>query len=134
MPNTRTDPDGFRFYTQSYSNIAAGQTIAAQVKYTKTDSNPSVSSAPQPTSESNNLFWLIALIVLGLTALLGFFILQQRSREMRPIASPASKKKRRDARRGGAATATIFCTQCGHALGPEDNFCPKCGTKRRVMV
>ena len=138
-PNTRTDTDGFKYFSYVFSNIAAGQTITAQAKYTKTDPNPSVQSAPQPTpalvpiaapttNDSNTLFLLIALVALGVTAILGFFLLQQRARDRRPVANVGSNK-----RRGGASTATVFCTQCGRTLGPEDNFCPKCGAKQRAQ-
>ena len=30
----------------------------------------------------------------------------------------------------GEAFADAFCTQCGHAFGPNDRFCAKCGNKR----
>ena len=144
MQTTRTDADGFKYFSYAFTNIAAGQTISVQAKYTKTDPNPSVQNAPQPTpalvpaaapttNDSNNLFLLIALVALGVTAILGFFLLQQRSQDRRPVANVGSRKPRRDKRRGGAATATVFCTQCGRTLGPEDNFCPKCGTPRRVQ-
>ncbi|MEW5719396.1 MAG: zinc ribbon domain-containing protein, partial [Chloroflexota bacterium] len=145
-PTTRTDPDGFKYFSYTFSNLAAGQTITAQAKYTKTDPNPSVQSAPQPTlapstfaqgaptpTTSNDLFLLIALVAVGITAILGFFLLQQRAHDRRPVANAGSGKRRRDKRRGGAATATVFCTQCGRALGPEDNFCPKCGAPRRAQ-
>jgi len=133
--NTRTDPDGFKYSSYALSNIAAGQTIAVQAKYTKTDPNPSRSPQSAPTtapavSASSNLFFLIALVVLGLTALLGFFVLQQRSQGTRLDAGV--NKPRRDKRRAGGSAPAAFCAQCGHALGPEDNFCPRCGTKRRV--
>ena len=143
---TRTDADGLKYFSYAFTNIAAGQTITAQAKYTKTDPNPSVQSAPQPTSApstvaqgapttntSNDLFLLIALVAVGVTAILGFFLLQQRSQDRRLVANVGSNKPRRDKRHGGAATATVFCTQCGRALGPEDNFCPQCGAKRRVQ-
>jgi hypothetical protein len=141
---TRTDADGFKYFSYAFTNITAGQTIIAQAKYTKSDPNPSVQSAPQPTpalvpvaapttNDSNNLFLLIALVALGVAAILGFFLLQQRSQDRRLVANVGSNKPRRDKRHGGAATATVFCTQCGRALGPEDNFCPKCGTKRRAQ-
>jgi uncharacterized iron-regulated membrane protein len=83
---------------------------------------------------------LIALVALGITAILGFFVWQQRAPDRRRSANAGSPKRRRDKRRGGAVAATVltgrfamFCTQCGHALGSDDNFCPKCGTRRRVQ-
>ena len=143
---TRTDPDGFKYFSYAFSNIAAGQTITAQVKYTKTDPNPSAQSAPQATrvpstfaqgaptpTTSNDLFLLLALVAVGVATILGFFLWQQRAHDRRPGANVGSSKRRRDKRRGSAATATVFCTQCGHALGSEDNFCPQCGTPRRAQ-
>jgi len=145
--SARTDADGFKYFTNQYSNVAAGQTIAAQVKYTKTDPNPSAQNLPQPTprptaapapapaSSTNNLFLLVGLVALGLVAVLGFFIWQQRARPARAVVGAASHERRRDRRHGGASAPTIsaFCTQCGKPMGPDDNFCPKCGTKRRVV-
>ncbi len=141
-PTTRTDSDGFKYFSYAFSNLAAGQTITAQAKYTKTDPNPSAQSAPPAASApvaaptpttSNDLFLLIALVALGITAILGFFLLQQRAQDRGVVANAGSSKRRRDKRRGGAATAAVFCTQCGRALGPEDNFCPKCGAPRRAQ-
>jgi hypothetical protein len=141
---TRTDSDGFKYFVQTYSNLAASQTLTAQVRYTKSDPNPSVQSVPPPTpalvpaaapttGTSYDLFLLIALVALGITAILGFFVWQQRAPDRRRSANAGSPKRRRDKRRGGAVAATVFCTQCGHALGSDDNFCPKCGTRRRVQ-
>jgi len=137
-PNTRTDSDGFKYFSYAFSNIAAGQTITAQAKYTKSDPNPSVQPQAAPTvvpaaSESNNRFGLLALVALGLTAILGFFWLRRRSPATRPAANVMSRKARRGKRPAGLTTAAVFCTQCGHPLRLEDNFCPKCGTKRRVQ-
>jgi rubrerythrin len=73
------------------------------------------------------------LVALGLTAILGFFWLRRRSPATRPAANVMSRKARRGKRPAGVTTAAVFCTQCGHPLRLEDNFCPKCGTKRRVQ-
>jgi hypothetical protein len=139
--SSRSDSDGFKYFSSQYSNITAGQTITAQVKYTKTDPNPSVLPTPAsslatsstPTSTASATFLLVALVVMGLAAVLGFFAWQQRARE-EPLATKMTPRQyRRNKRRARPAvsSASVFCTQCGRALGPEDNFCPKCGTKRR---
>ncbi|MCI0478738.1 MAG: zinc-ribbon domain-containing protein, partial [Anaerolineales bacterium] len=132
----RTDSDGFKYFVQTYSNAVAEQTLTAQIKYTKTDPNPSVSAQPAPApvaaSESNNWFLLIALVALGLAVLLGFILLQQRALATRPAAPTGSKNRKRGKHRAGAAAA-IFCTQCGRALGANENFCPQCGAKRRAQ-
>lgn len=143
---TRTAADGFKYSTLQFSNIAAGQTISAQAKYTKTDPNPSVQpqTAPPPapatapvtaTDSSTNLFVLAGLVSLGLAAIVGFFLWQQRSREIETTAPQRTAKQfQRERRRArGNSSASVFCTQCGHSLGADDNFCPKCGTKRRAV-
>lgn len=136
---TRTDANGFKYYTLQYANVAAGQTITAQVKYTKSDPNPSVQFIPTPVpipaqtpaspSVWDNLFVIIAIVLLGLVAVLGFFTWQQRLRETYPALRAPSRRRARRAPED-AAGASGFCTQCGRALGPDDNFCPRCGRKR----
>jgi len=141
---TRSDPSGFKYFVAQYSNIAAAQAITTQVKYTKPDPNPSVpptpelepAAAPTPSPAPgawSNAFMLVTVVVLGLLIVLGFFVLQQRSRDISSAAQMAPRSSRRSARRAeSTASATAFCTQCGRALGPEDNFCARCGTQRRV--
>ncbi len=141
--NTRTGADGFKYFTYSFTNAAAGQVITAQAKYTKTDPNPSVQNQPaQPPApvatpatdnSSNNLILLAGLVTLGLAAILGFFFWQQRSRETDASAPRKSSKqfqRERRRARGTEKTASAFCTQCGNALSADDNFCPKCGASR----
>ncbi len=139
---------GFNYYSTQLSNVTAGQVVSAQVKYTKSDPNPSVSntpasstapaSAPAPAAASNsfsNIYLIAALVVLGLLAVLGFFMLQQRSREGAMVFASGSKGGRSAGARAKGVRRTsgsVFCTQCGHALGGTDNFCPKCGARRRA--
>jgi hypothetical protein len=142
-PNTRSE-NGFTYFDSSIGNVTAGQVISAKIKYTKTDPSPSVSPAAAPASVPStpvtttsspwgNTFLIVAIVVLGLTAVLGFFMLQQqRSRRLAPATSN-SRNGRRVAR--GARPASlggVFCTQCGRPLGRDDNFCPKCGAQRKV--
>lgn len=133
--STRTDAEGFKYFAQTYANLAAGQTLTAQVKYTKTDPQPSVVQAQVappsglPTwNGSSNLFLLFALVVVGLAILLGLFLLQQRALAARPVSGANQRRHKRRA----ASAATAFCTQCGRALARDDNFCPACGAARRV--
>ncbi len=139
---TQDGSDGFKYYLLQFPALAAGQTIGAQVKYTKTDPNPSVITAPSATSASvpaatpaspwSNVFYVVALVMLGLVAIVGFY-LWQRSRE--PVAAPARSRSRtrRSAERTPSTNVAAFCTQCGHGLSADDLFCPRCGTKRRVV-
>jgi hypothetical protein len=142
-PSVRDD-NGFQVYSSSYSNVTAGQTLTAQVKYTKTDPNPSVlptvapanvpSTTPAATAPGiwGNVFAIVALVLLVLVAVLGFYILQQRARHPASAMAASRSGSRKQARRQAAARR-VFCTQCGSALGPEDNFCPKCGEPRRAV-
>jgi hypothetical protein len=133
----RTDPDGFKYFSSQFANLAAGQLVTAQVRYSKADANPSVppsalanppANASAPASNSStNVFFLIALVVLGLTAVLGFLVWQRRN----VSAAPAQTRPNARGKRRGSVRDGVFCPQCGHGLGAEDNFCPKCGTKRR---
>ncbi len=143
-PNTRSE-DGFTYYDSTFSNVTTGQIISAQIKYTRTDPNPSVLPAPAPASVPSTTpatttsstwssgFLIVAIVVLGLTAVLGFFMLQQqRSRRLAPIAPNNRNGRRVGSPSRGVALGGVFCTQCGRALGRDDNFCPKCGAKRKV--
>ena len=149
--NTRNGADGFKYFNYTFANVTAGQVIAAQARYTKTDPNPSVQGAPapvatlpsfQPTTTAtpsgsiDNLMLLAGLVSLGLVGILGFFFYQQRARNQEDTAaqklSPRQfQRQRRRAR--GTETPTAFCTKCGSPLDDDDNFCPKCGAKRRVV-
>lgn len=146
--NTRQGADGFKYFVSDFANVTAGQAISAQVKYTKTDPNPSVqppaapsaqpATAPVPAADStSSLLLLVGLVVLGLAAVLGYFLLQQRSREAEQVAAKMSprqfQRNRRRAKPAASGTLRVFCTQCGSTLGPDDNFCPTCGAKRRVV-
>jgi hypothetical protein len=139
---TRTDPAGFKYFVLQFPALAAGQTISAQVKYTKSDPNPSAPPAAPPatappasasSSQWQNIFLVAAMVVLGLTAVIGFLILQKRSREPSHERVSSRSRSQREGARANAAQVAAYCTQCGHELGPQDNFCPRCGTKRRVV-
>ncbi|MBI5034663.1 MAG: zinc ribbon domain-containing protein [Chloroflexi bacterium] len=149
---TRTDASGFKYYSYQFANVTTGQVLTTQAKYTKSDPNPSFqappssqlpsSSASAPTttstasSSNDNLLLLAGLVGLGLIVILGIFVYQQRSRAVEELTankmSPRQfQRQRRRAR--GTEGATVFCTKCGNPLGPDDNFCPKCGAQRRVV-
>ncbi len=148
--STRDDAQGFRYFVSQFSNVAAGQVITTQVKYAKADPALSISAlptspapittpapaaaVPAPAGPWNNIFILVAVVLLGLVAVIGFYLLQQRARAP-ALAQAASRGGRRrggergDKPRGVAA----YCTQCGHGLSSDDLFCPRCGTKRRPV-
>ncbi len=133
--STRNDGN-FNISVLQFSNITAGYKIAAQVKYTKSDPNPSYVPTPVPAtaaapvtapSGTSSIFLVAGIALVGLAAVFGFLVLQQRRRQAAP--APAMS---RHARRRARASDRVFCTQCGQEMGPDDQFCPKCGTKRRV--
>jgi hypothetical protein len=146
---TRTGADGFKYYSYQFSNVTTGQIVTAQAKYTKTDPSPSiqatapaqVQATPVPvatpaSSLPDNLLLLAGLVALGLVAILGIFLYQRRAGALEQAAaqkmSPREfQRQRRRAR--GTENASVFCTKCGSPLGPDDNFCPKCGAKRRAV-
>ncbi len=140
-PNLRTDADGFKYFIFQFANATAGQIINVQVKYTKTDPNPSVAPPPMTTlpaptgGSSSNIFVIAGMVILGLGAVLGFLVWQQRTQveETTTKMSPRQFQRQRRRARGTLPENKVFCTQCGHLLDADDNFCPKCGTKRRVI-
>jgi len=141
---TRVSPDGLSYYEAQFANLGAGQTVAAQIKYTRSETrltkdllaaNPASSSnpiaAPQEPSAWQNAFFIAAAVILGLVAVFGFLTL--RRKQSAPAARAPARNTPKKARRAPASNdaTTAFCTQCGRALRAEDNFCPRCGAKRR---
>jgi len=145
---SRIDPsDGLTYYTLQFANIGAGQSVSAQIKYTRAEtrltkdllasaapsaSNP-LAAVPQEPSAWQNAFFIAAAVILGLVAVFGIFILRRQPTASATARQPArnAPKKARRAPTSNGAPATAFCTQCGRALRAEDNFCPRCGTQRR---
>ncbi len=142
--STRDDTDGLKYFVSTFANVAVNQTLTTQVKYTKTDPSLSFVAVPTPAaapaspatapadsaSTTSNVYLLFALVVVGVLGVLGVFLFQRSNRQAEPARALAP---RRGKRRGEQNAATVFCVQCGHPLIAEDNFCPKCGTKRRVI-
>ena len=155
--------DGLSYYTFNRQNLAAGEKLDIEAKYTKADTGltapqlavaatgvpaqpaPAVSGAAATagTSSTNWLPWLlIGLGAVLLVAALVYWLLSQR-RALAPSPVPASKPRTVQAtapappRRSAVAVqpageAVSFCTNCGHALKPEDRFCSQCGAPRRA--
>lgn len=148
--------DGFTYYMTDRENIEAGEKLTFNIRYTKNDQGLSVAQAnPQATdltdrassaapaaAATGTTDWLpYAMVGAGLAALAGaivyWFV------QVRPTTTPPANpvKVSRQARAEppqkppAAAKASVgkavFCTQCGHQLGPADRFCAQCGTPRR---
>ncbi len=133
--NQVTRMHDFKYHIFDYPSLDAGQILRVQVSYTKTDPNPSIAyiAAPEQASTeplpSSNAILPIALVAMGVAVgLLGFLAWRFRRGET-PGAAYATigntgKRNRRRA-------AVAFCSQCGHGLEADDNFCPQCGARRR---
>jgi hypothetical protein len=130
----------FKYHIFNYPGATADQTLKLQINYTKTDPNPSIQNVVPPETSSQTgtvdsavptdpqqLYVLIAagiVLALGLLAL-GMWYTRRSPRLAFAGAAgrvPAGKK---------AEHATGFCSQCGNPMHGGDNFCPKCGAKRR---
>ncbi len=154
------DAEGFKYLTDSFTNVKDGDRIRVDVSYTKNDTDPSVTGATTSTKgRSASTTWFLALLivlVVAVVALVAYRLFYKGSRpsgrgatgkggsqQRRP--SGASQKtgkqgpsgaSRGDSPRGrpGAGAAVggpdRFCTDCGTQLGKKDRFCPRCGHER----
>lgn len=160
--NTQQGTDGLTYHVLNRSDLAAGEELALEIKYSKGDTGlsapqlavaPTSAAPPQAaaasaaatTGSTNWLPWL--LIGLGLVLLAGvlvYWFLTQRGAAPATAAAagttrsgPAPAKPaaaaivRPPARTQATGDAVAFCTNCGHALRPEDRFCSQCGAPRR---
>jgi hypothetical protein len=149
---TTTGSDGLTYHIINLENLAAGEKRDIVISYVKTDTgltSPQLAvtsatpaaqaSAPtQPQTKQAALpSWLpLLLIGVGLLALIGIGVywFTSRRRAVGPIASaepaPASAPLQ-PAARPTSGEGAAFCTQCGHALRPDDRFCAQCGTPRK---
>lgn len=125
--------DGFTYHTYEYTQVAADQTLATRIAYTKTDPAPSVSReqttvAQTPTATAsegiNPNIVVLASVLLGALALTGFFMMRRRVPTDLATTPAAAMPSGRRVSLGG------FCSECGKALDPEDIFCTRCGTQR----
>lgn len=130
----------FKYHIFNYPGAAADQTLKLQINYTKTDPNPSIQNVvpPETTSQTatadsavptdpQQTYILVAagiVLALGLLALWMWYSRRQPRLALAGAGGriPAGKK---------AEHATAFCSQCGNPMHGGDNFCPKCGAKRR---
>lgn len=130
----------FKYHIFNYPGAVADQALKLQVSYTKTDPNPSLqnvvppSTAPQTAPADTAVvvnpqqtYLLAAAGIILALGLLGVWMWYTR-RQPRLAFAGAS---RHVASGKNADNATGFCGQCGSPIRAGDNFCPKCGAKRR---
>jgi zinc ribbon protein len=128
----------FKNYIFDYSGITVNQVLTVKVSYTKTSPEPSVSSVSQAAqaaaSQPNSAVTSDALIPIGVgAAMLAVGALaflawwSRREPTSRVTNASAGRKHGRNRGRG----SEMFCPQCGQPLQSDDNFCARCGTKKR---
>ncbi len=133
-PNSHLDQDGFTYHAYVFKPVTAGQKLAAEVAYTKTDPKPSVSgnkpaavpsAANTPSDSGINPNQVIVLTTfLAMAAIIAYFIWE---RNHRPAPSTVRAASYNAAPRRGEPSSGGYCTQCGNAMQPEDRFCARCG-------
>ncbi len=133
---------GFKYHLFNYPGVAAKQDLKLQIAYTKTDPNPSMQNVVPPTTANQTApqtsladsstalstsQWLTLVgvgvaLALGLLALGLWYTRRQPGLAFAGAHSGAGKRAER---------VNAFCSQCGNGLRTGDNFCPKCGAKRK---
>lgn len=135
--------DGLTYHVFNRANLAAGEKLEIQLRYTKTDSGlskpqlaipsttPSVpAAAPTGSGSANWLPWvLIGVGAAVLFGAVGYWILAQRRAQAPAPSWPASHSAPHVST--PPAKPAAFCTQCGATLRPDDRFCAQCGAPRR---
>lgn len=134
---------GFKYHIFNYPGVAANQDLKLQIAYTKTDPSPSMQSvvppdtskqtAPQtgaadasaPLSTQQMLILVGAAVALALGLLALWMWYSRRQPRLALAGGGGGNNSKRPER------ATGFCSQCGSGLHAGDNFCPKCGAKRK---
>lgn len=131
---------GFKYHIFNYPGVALGQPLNLQVSYVKTDPNPSIQNvvppetAPETTTTDaaaptnpQQLYLLIGAGVALALGLLGLYLWYSRRQPRLAFAGASGGSGSGKKADHGAG----FCGQCGSALRAGDNFCPKCGAKKR---
>jgi hypothetical protein len=144
--------DGFTYHTFTRADLAPGEQFDVTIRYNKQDDGLSTAGVAAPAGQAPAIpeqagtpatggapDWLAYLLigagVLGVVAVAGYFLLQQRRS---PVAPPNSRPSRptvpagsRSPRDAVTSEAGVFCTQCGRKFGADERFCAQCGTPRR---
>ena len=162
MGQPAANPDGFNYVSGVVPAVKAGSKVTTTISYTKTDSEPSKSTAVSTPVQKSTSKWLIYILVALVVVVVGFSVYRL---WLRPAAasggaggrsggggrggpgqSGKSTRGAQGSRGGGKAaggsptvradtgstTATKFCTNCGARLSKRDRFCPECGQEREA--
>jgi hypothetical protein len=135
---------GFKYHTFNYTRVSANQELAIRASYTKSDPNPSIqnvvlpetSAQTQPQATNAAVFpadpqpvYLVA--GAAILAALALFVLWIRSNRRQPRLAPGRVSGGRGKIDTPDTEIGSFCTQCGNAFQSNENFCPRCGAKRK---
>jgi hypothetical protein len=129
----------FKYHIFNYTGVVADQALQLHISYTKTDPNPSIQNvvppetAPQTNAADSGLptdpQQLYILVGAGVVLALGLLVLWMWYTRRQPRFAFASVGGALSGKK--AERVNGFCSQCGNALHAGDNFCPKCGAKRK---
>jgi len=148
--------DGFTYAVATFSGVEAGSTLGQVISYNKSDSGLSIdkaaSGASTKISTNTVLLAAILVVVVGVGALVVYRLYRNTARTARakgrpstrpgPTPRPAAatrkssateargRRQARDAAPDRSNANKSLCTECGEALGRNDQSCPSCGAPR----
>jgi hypothetical protein len=121
-------PDGLTHRAAQLGALKAGEPLAIEVRYTKTDTRPSTeilgagagaaAPAAQQAPQPQQPVWPLVLIGGGALVLVG-------------ALSVMAWRRRRATAPAGVSASGKFCPKCGHATKADDRFCANCGAALR---
>ncbi len=124
----------FTVYNYSYTNLTPGNPLHFDIKYTKTDSAPSLgtiasTTSPSSSSSNSNTVLIVVVAVLASLLLIGGVILWFRSPNRTPVKRLEPATPSGGPRTKLKAARAKYCNYCGTQLDPDSNFCAHCGKK-----
>jgi hypothetical protein len=150
--------DGLTAYQIKRQNVAAGDQLDFEIRYTKTDTAPSFPSNPASTntnantaasaastanttapaatpSSSSTPILPLVLIGAGVAALAGaaiYWFMERRQTAAEPAARNTRSAPARSPRadRPSDDDVASYCPKCGRPFAAGDRFCGQCGTRR----
>lgn len=130
--------EGLLRYGGNLGSLAENQESQVTVSYRGAKASVGELSAPPSEDDGNNTLLIGGLIGAALLlVVVGTLWYTRQSRPqpaMVPPPQPRARRKRRAPKSAEAkdeASATGYCTECGHALDADDRFCRSCGTPVR---
>ncbi len=146
---SRVDTAGFTYWQYPERSVAKGEEIAFQIRYTKSDPNPSInrlagevepvssvaSAVNNQPSTIETPSW-IGITLSGVALVIGAGFVRHRIRSRQTVGLTATaylEETDVEPTTVYEAAPAKFCTHCGQGLPQQANFCPYCGqrVKRR---